>query len=869
MGILILSPRLTGAEFETVRHISLSYDTTINPPFSIIPYKSLKRPRVGLTLSGGGIRGVAQIGVLSVLEKEQIPIDYIVGTSIGGVVGALYASGYAPEEIMDIARSTEWGSVLSDSPQRSSMFLGEKQKRGRSIVQIRLQQFKPVIPEAFTPGQRISNLFTEWILNSYYRATDFNELYVPLNIITTDMLSGKKVTLKNGDLAQAMRSTIAIPLLFTPVELDSFMLVDGGVVDNIPVDETRTVADLVIAIDTTSPLRRPSQLDAPWEIADQITTIMQQERDAQQLENADVVIGFDDMQVISTDYDAIEILFEQGKRRAYAQLDSIKALLSSCYTVANDSIYPIQRIEVSGADPSYVHRFIDPLKTTYSCEDIRSILRRIYSFGDVQEVSATILKDHQNYILRFYLTMNPVLKDIVFYGNSQFPSDSLKQFFADRLNRPINHHKTRDVLKHIIQHHRQHGYSLTSIDRINFNERDLTAHIYLSEGIINTINIKGLDKTRRFVIDRELDLHRGEIFRFERAKSGLENIFATGLFSSVHLNVQSNSSLHDLDFHVSEKPSQVVRLGARYDTERTAKVFAEFSDENILGTANDLTLHVQYGGRDFKAYADYRADRLFKSYLTSQINLHHRKSDHDAYVNLEPTGEYQRRASGLNINLGRQISRFGTLSGHLRFEEIQLQGLSGHGYDTGTSNINTFGMQTVIDTRDQVAFPMEGKYHIFFYELSSGLVLGADKSFFKFRNQLATFTTFGKRHTVCPKLIWGTSDATTPYSEQFRLGGQESFYGLREGQLWGRHIILASLEYRYLVPKLWAFDTFFSMRYDLGSAWNDVEAIKTNDFVGGVGAALGLKTPIGPFSFAYGATNRGHQKFYFSAGFEF
>ena len=86
----------------------------------------MARPRIGLTLSGGGIRGIAQVGVLRVLEKEQIPIDYIVGTSIGGVVGALYASGYSPDEIMELARLTEWGSVLSDSPQRSSMFLGEK-----------------------------------------------------------------------------------------------------------------------------------------------------------------------------------------------------------------------------------------------------------------------------------------------------------------------------------------------------------------------------------------------------------------------------------------------------------------------------------------------------------------------------------------------------------------------------------------------------------------------------------------------------------------------------------------------------------------------------------------------------------------------
>ena len=97
---------------------------------SILPQESLVHPKIGLALSGGGIRGVAQIGVLKVLEEENIPIDLIVGTSIGGVIGGLYASGYSPDEMMELARSIDWAAVLSDTPQRSSLFLGEKEKRG-------------------------------------------------------------------------------------------------------------------------------------------------------------------------------------------------------------------------------------------------------------------------------------------------------------------------------------------------------------------------------------------------------------------------------------------------------------------------------------------------------------------------------------------------------------------------------------------------------------------------------------------------------------------------------------------------------------------------------------------------------------------
>lgn len=856
---------------EIIREFNLSFESAEQTTWSIFPKKLLSRPKVGLTLSGGGIRGIAQVGALKVLSDEKIPIDLIVGSSIGGVVGGLYASGYSPEEIIDLARSTEWSDVLSDAPQRSTLFLGEKEKRGRALLQFRMDIFRPIVPEAYSPGQKLYTILTELILNACYHAASFDQLKIPLKIVSTDMLTGEKVVLSAGDLAQAMRATVGIPLLFSPVEYESFSLVDGGVVDNIPVMETKNSGvDFVIAVDTTSPLRAPDNISAPWEIADQITTIMQQDKDRAQLDSADAAICFDDVVIVSTDFAAVDSLYYEGIRRTKLQIASIKKAL---HAIENKNIlyetFFIDHITVSGASRDELAQFVDITKKDFSSHEIMTILERIYASGDVANASAKIQQTDQQVILSFAIEYHPTLNSLVFYGNSQIPDDSLRAPFAHILHQPANHDNIQLAIEQILRMYRKRGLSLAKVEKINFNPRDRTAHVYIFEGLVKNVKLSGLQKTHEFVIMREFDIKKGDLFRFDRAQNGIKNIYATDLFSSVNLSISSESIYHDVYLHLIEKPSHVVRIAARYDSERSVKMFAEVADENLWGTGNDLTFHLQYGGRDFKAFIDYRADRIFKSYLTSHFNLHRYESDHFAFSNLERSGQYLRHATGLNIDMGQQMGRFGTLTGHLRFEKIDLFPIAGYGYDTGSLNINTFGLKTIIDTRDEVPFPTNGKYHIFFYEMSSGFALGADASFYKVMNQLATYTTYRHRHTFCPKLIWGTSENSTPYSEQFRLGGHDSFYGLREGQIWGKHMILTSLEYRLLLPHFWALNTYFSARYDLGAMWTKMDAIKADDFISGHGVALSCKTPIGPFSFAYGKTNRRQHQFYFSAGFEF
>lgn len=872
--VIILStfPAPTRADSARVLEtIKLKFDGVEAPPYCLIPYQKIRRPKVGLALSGGGLRGVTQIGVLKVLVENDIPVDYIVGTSIGALVGALFSSGYSPDEMWKVTKSIDWGSVLDDKPQRSTLFLGEKQKINRAFLQFRLDGLKPSLPEAYTPGYKLTDILTKLILDAPYHSQDFTTLPVPLKIIATDLLSGQAVFLKKGDLAEAIRASIAIPLLLTPVEIDSMLLIDGGVMDNIPVEAAKKFgADIVIAVDATSPLRTRQEMQMPWEIADQVTTIMQREHDKSQLSQADIVIQFNDLQGNSTDTENIDVFYKEGQKRAEQQIAKLKAILYNAETDDNDQIYHIARVKVSQSPALHIDLPIDTTgHRNISGNEIYSTLEKMYELGYFKSVLAEITRVGMDTVLYYRLTPNPVLSKVEFYGNTIFPDSVLAMPLESSIGKVLNHKKLKKALESVIKLYRKNGSSLARIDKISFSKEKSKAKIYLSEGRIGKITFYGNKKTKDFVISREFSLKEGNIFQIKQANDAKNNLYGTGLFNSIILKLRRQQNLWNLQLNLNEKLSHVVRLGAHYDRERNGRAFVEFSNENFLGTGNDLTFHGQYGDRDLVTSVDYRVDRIFKTYLTSRIDIHHKKSKHFAYKNLKGVGEYERQATGGLFTLGQQIKRFGTIFGFMRIEEINIRSISGHGYDAGALVINTIGFNTIIDTRDQVPFPRTGKYHKFSYEVSGGKFLGADISYFKVQNQLATYWTFKKRNTICPKLIWGTSDLTTPFSEQFRIGGEKSFYGLREGEMQGRHVILGSLEYRYQLPGRILFDTFLSLRFDVGAVWESVLDVKAEDFIHGKGIAVSFKTPIGPITFAYGRASNGKREVYFTAGYDF
>ncbi|MCG8293087.1 MULTISPECIES: patatin-like phospholipase family protein [Pseudomonas] len=244
------------------------------------------RPKIGLVLSGGAARGIAHIGVLKALEEQGVRIDAIAGTSMGAVVGGLYASGYSVEELEKLATTLDWQQALSDAPPRKDVPFRRKQDDRDFLVKQKLS-FRDDgslgLPLGVIQGQNLA-LLLESKLAHTADIRDFDKLPIPFRAVATDIASGEKVVFRRGHLPKVIRASMSIPAVFAPVELDGRLLVDGGMTDNIPLDVVREMGvDLAIVVDIGTPLRNRKQLATVVDVLNQSITLMTRRNSEEQL----------------------------------------------------------------------------------------------------------------------------------------------------------------------------------------------------------------------------------------------------------------------------------------------------------------------------------------------------------------------------------------------------------------------------------------------------------------------------------------------------------------------------------------------------------------------------------------------------------
>lgn len=209
---------------------------------------STRRPTVGLVLSGGGAKGLAHIGVIKVLEEVGIPVDYVGGTSMGSIVGGLYAAGYSAREIESIVLKQNWIELLTDQFQRRSLSVTEKEDYDKYLISFPFQNLRFRMPSGLGAGQNISMLLADLLL-PVSDIEDFSSFKRPFLCVATDIVNGEEVVLKDGYLPDAIRASMAIPTIFTPIEIDGKLLVDGGLVNNFPVDRVKEFnPDIIIGV---------------------------------------------------------------------------------------------------------------------------------------------------------------------------------------------------------------------------------------------------------------------------------------------------------------------------------------------------------------------------------------------------------------------------------------------------------------------------------------------------------------------------------------------------------------------------------------------------------------------------------------------
>lgn len=283
------------------------------------------RPRIGLVLSGGGARGLAHVGVLKVLEEMRIPVDAVAGTSMGAVIGGLYASGMSAAEIEALVQTLDWRSSFQDSPPREDLDYRRKQEERDFLVRLPVgfgrDGFK--LPRGLIQGQKLTQVLRRQTL-PVAEIDDFDRLPIPFRAVATDIETGELVVLGQGDLTSAVRASMSAPGVFAPVELGGRLLVDGGVVNNFPVDVAKAMGvDVVIAVDVSFPPQKREDLDSAFALSNQMLAVMfKRETDRQRalLADRDVLIEPSLGTWSSIDFSRPERLIRHGEQATRKQL---------------------------------------------------------------------------------------------------------------------------------------------------------------------------------------------------------------------------------------------------------------------------------------------------------------------------------------------------------------------------------------------------------------------------------------------------------------------------------------------------------------------------------------------------------------------
>jgi NTE family protein len=291
--------------------------------------KQAHRPRIGLVLGGGGARGGAHVGVLKALEEMHIPIDYVVGTSMGSIVGGLYASGMSAEQIEQELRTMDWNDLFKDSPDRET--LSYQRKRDDYIYTFKARMgfndFKPNFPFAVVQGQKF-DLTLNRLLLPVATVNDFDQLPIPYRAVASDIATGKTVVLGSGNLTRSIHASMAVPAIFAPVEINDQLLVDGGIADNVPVDVARQMgADVLIVVDVGSGLYKRKQIIGALEVTGQLANLLFTLNTEQQLKTLgpkDVLIRPKLGKFSGAEFDRVNETFAIGEQSTLAMRDSLK-----------------------------------------------------------------------------------------------------------------------------------------------------------------------------------------------------------------------------------------------------------------------------------------------------------------------------------------------------------------------------------------------------------------------------------------------------------------------------------------------------------------------------------------------------------------
>lgn len=846
-----------------------------------IPNTDFYRPKIALVLSGGGARGIAFIGILKQLEQAKIPIDYIVGTSIGAVVGGLYSVGYSTKELTQIFDTTNWENVFSliENPNRKDLIYDRKLQDERSLLKLYFRNWELILPEGLSFASQFNSILNMYFFNALYPSIgNFDSLKIPFRAVATDIISGKTIPLKDGNITTAVRASATIPLRHSPVQIDNYLLVDGGIKANIPVSVaiSEFSPDIVIACDVTSPLYNQEDLNNPWNVADQIVSLQIVEYAENELKKADFVIRPALGDWSNMNYTNIDSLIALGELATKSQIDNITKYITefkknNLYSSKFNSFannYNINHIAIIGFNTmdsiNLYNYFNDSSDISPNISNEQFLIEKINQYIEKNRYSKIFI-NNSNDTMHIIAQQLPQLQKINInnFDNENFYnlSDSLSQIFQGKI---IDNHLINQIADSILKFARNINFSYLTIENIEIaNEGNIS--FFINPGIVDSIIINGNLNTPNFLIKRELLIKKGSVFSASDALKSWENLNATGYFTYVDIYPEMNNRKNlNLVVKVVEQGNQVVQLGARADNERYLQGNLDIFNQNLFNIGLQGGVSITGGFRNLRTILQISNPRFFSTQLTATAKVYwdskkvynfreEVNQSHNTFDRVE-AGENKYERYGGMFSVGSQIERSGKLDFSTRFENQRT--ITPEISNPQFEFLSTFKINFIYDSENEIYFPTEGmKINAF---LETNLVPSAKISFSKIYFEMKGTQTIFARNTFNYGIIIGAADKTLPYPEMFFLGGENDFFGMREDQEAGRQIFNTFFSYRYKLPVKSIFSIYFSIHFNVGRTWLVPETIKIASFREGIGAKISIDTPLGPLNLGIG------ESFYFT-----
>ena len=553
------------------------------------------RPKIGLVLSGGGAKGAAHIGVIKYLEQAGIPIDYIAGTSMGSIVGGMYALGYSSDEILDIISAVDWDRLISNKVDRQKICYTNKHETRTQLITVpfslgtdrqefQKRSFKKSLPTGIVSGDNLINLFNSLSVG-YSDPVDFNELPIPFACVATNMLNGEPEVLDNGIFSKSLRASMAIPVLFDPVRINETLYADGGLVNNFPAEQCRKMgADFVIGVSMSPGLEDdPGNLSTIFSQVKQLKEIITDKEFENYHKLCDIFISPDlkGVGMLSFDAESVDRITQSGYEAASTKEADFKALKETldltaapagekeshkkkAVNILKDKV-KISQIELSGVE-KYIEKWMRRKCTVKlgeytDKENIDKSVSLYYGTGNYDSITYTLHEDPQDegsYILRFKFVENPphdiglgfrfdsqdmlsVLLHIGMNSNriSGFKADVSSKLGGNQwLNANLSYGHMLYPRINLSYNFRNSELDAYDMDKLAINMKFLQHkfRLYLSENYSRTVSV-GLG------IEAELLTPRKVMYLdYDTQAQDLESINTLGTFAYIHYDKLNKSS---------------------------------------------------------------------------------------------------------------------------------------------------------------------------------------------------------------------------------------------------------------------------------------------------------------------------------------